>query len=63
MWEKMGKIGHENFWTVHISRSGDRMNDRSAPMELGRVEPIGTTNFSIKNDKSPNARIALIGLD
>ena len=49
--------------TVYVSRSGDRMDDRSAPMELGLVEPIGTTNFSIKNDKSPNARIALIGLD
>ena len=42
MWEKMGKIGDENFSTVRISRSGNRMDHPSAPMEMGRVKPIGT---------------------
>ena len=45
MWEKMGKIGDENFSTVRIARSGNRMDDPSAPMEMGRVEPIGTTSL------------------
>ena len=33
MWEKMGKIGDENFSTVRISRSGNRMDDPSAPKD------------------------------
>ena len=45
MWEKMGKIGDDKFSTVRISRSGNRVDLLSAPMEMGRVEPIGTTSL------------------
>ena len=40
--QKTGKDPRRRISTARILRSGDRIDDRPAPMAMGRAEPIGT---------------------
>ena len=42
--QKMGKNPRRAISTTRMLRSGDRIDDRPAPIAMGRAEPIGTTS-------------------
>ena len=44
MRQKKGKNLRRAISTASVYRSGGRIEDRPAPMEMGRVEHIGTTS-------------------